>query len=101
VAENVKTAGSLDVGELKHVLRDRRRQVIGVGLVAVGISPQVRRDESVAVRAGLEEWQELAMVLRPPVKTKNCGATAYGHVVKVHSIHARPLVLELHHGRLG
>jgi hypothetical protein len=76
VAENVKTAGSLDVRELEHVLRDRRRHVIGVGLVAVGVSPQVWCDESVAVRAGLEEWQELAVVLRPAVKTKNGGATA-------------------------
>ena len=101
VAENVKTAGSLDVRELEHVLRDRRRQVVGVGLVAVGVSPQVRCDESVAVRAGLEEWQELAVVLRPPVKTKNGGAIAYGHVVEIHSIHARPLVLELHRRRLG
>jgi hypothetical protein len=76
VAENVKTNGALDVRELEHVLRDHRRQVVGIGLVAVGVSPQVRCDELVAVRAGLEEWQELAVVLRPAVKTKNGGATA-------------------------
>src|SRR5262245_65415619 len=101
MTENMKAVGPFDISELEHVLRDGGRQVVGVGLVTVGVTAQVWCDKPIAVRAGVEEWHELAVVLRPPMKAKNCGATAHGDVMEIHAIHARPFVRRLHHCQLA
>ena len=68
VAEDVEAISLFRVSELEHVLSDRCRHIVRIRLVTVRVTAQVGRYESVAVSEGLEDRQELAMILWPAMQ---------------------------------
>ena len=92
MAEDVEARDPLDLHQAKHVFGDVFRIISIIGLIAVRIAPQIRSDKGKTISEPLNDWEELAVILRPAMHAQNHGAAACRYIMQIDAIRFRAFV---------
>ena len=88
---------AFDGEQCQHVFGYRLRIIAVVGFVAVGVPTQVGCNEGVLIGESLDHWQELAVVLRPPVHAEDDRSFADRYIVQSDAVHGSSFVRKCNH----